>query len=66
MARVASIVATIHLDDGSAHTVISEGPQPQGDNPAYLNQQIETGMNFARDRLMKVAEAYGPQIKREA
>lgn len=65
MARVTHIVTTVHLDDGSAHTIVSDQPAPQGDNPAYLAQQVVTGLQVATERLVKVVETYGPQIRPE-
>lgn len=66
MARVERVMLTIHLADGSAHTIVSDQPAPQGDNPAYLSQQVEEGVRLAGERMLKVVEAYGPQIRREA
>lgn len=53
---------TIVLASGDSHTLVCARPQPHGDNPRFLGQQIEAAMTQLAWRAGPIADTYGDQI----
>jgi len=61
--HVEQVTVTVTLANGEQHTLTSNRPGPQGDNPRFLAQQIEAGMSDLGARLDRLADIYEDQVR---
>lgn len=51
MARVEKIAVTVQMADGNTFTMVTHHPDPFGDNPRFVTEQLANGMDTLAGQL---------------